>query len=206
MNTSLRRHIQCAQCNTALPREFVNNPDFRPCPKCSTPVATAAFPALLQPPAAAEPTNVPVVDGEASCFYHDQKKAETACESCGRFICALCRLELNDRQLCPACLQSGRAKGQMEDLDHSRPLYDSVALLVAALPLVLFYPFALATIITGPMAIFLAIRHWHKPTSILGRTKARFVIAIILGCLQISAWIAAGVIGFGRIYSYFGNV
>ena len=206
MTASVRRHIDCAQCNTPLPRVLIHVPDFRPCPKCATPQWITAFPALLKPPAAVELSDAPVSDGEAGCFYHDHKKAVTVCESCGRFICALCRLDFNNRQICPACLQSGRSKGQLDDLDHTRPLHDSAALLIAVMPLVLFYPFVLTTIVTGPLAIFLSIRHWNKPTSVLGRTKARFNIAILLGCQQIAGWIFAGTVGFGQIVNIFSNV
>lgn len=206
MSAAVRRIIQCSRCNTPLPREHINASDVQPCPSCETPIEAHAFPALLRDPDAATAVTDPVMSGESSCFYHDHKKAVAACETCGRFICSLCRLDLHELMICPSCLQSGRVKGRMTNLEHSRTLYDSIALLMAVFPLILFYPLALATIVTGPMAIFLSLRHWRKPTSVLGRTKIRFVAAIIIGGLQIVAWIAAGIFGFGRIIRYFDNV
>jgi hypothetical protein len=39
------------------------------------------------------------------------------------------------------------------------------------------------------VAIYIAIRYWKAPTSILPRTKARFVIALILGVAQVVGWV-----------------
>ena len=40
------------------------------------------------------------------------------------------------------------------------------------------------------MALFVAIRYWKAPPSILRRTKIRFVAAIIIALLQIAGWAA----------------
>ena len=47
------------------------------------------------------------------------------------------------------------------------------------------------TILSAPMAIYLSIRHWKSPSSIIPRTKVRFVAAIGLATLQIGGWILA---------------
>jgi hypothetical protein len=64
-------------------------------------------------------------------------------------------------------------------------LYDATALKLAFYPLLIFW----FTLVTAPIALYLAIRHWSSPTSIVGRTKTRFVLAITLSGLQILAWI-----------------
>jgi predicted permease len=64
---------------------------------------------------------------------------------------------------------------------NQRTLHDQVALSLALIPLVFFR----AMIITAPTAIYPAIRKWYSPSSILPRTKVRFVIAISIGALQI---------------------
>ena len=72
-----------------------------------------------------------VVEGEAACFYHPGKRATVPCGVCGRFLCALCDLELNGRHVCPACLETSRRKGDLRNLDTRRMLYDSAALSLA---------------------------------------------------------------------------
>ena len=49
--------------------------------------------------------------------------------------CALCSIDFAGRHLCPACLESGKTKGKMADLENRRVLYDNIALAVSLLPL-----------------------------------------------------------------------
>jgi hypothetical protein len=69
-------------------------------------------------------------------------------------------------------------------LENRRVLYDTVALAVATGPMLLIWP----TIITAPMSIFLAIRYWKTPLSIVKRTKVRFILAIVFAISQIAGW------------------
>ncbi len=64
-------------------------------------------------------------------------------------------------------------------------LYDATALRLAFYPILIFW----FTLVTAPVALYLAIRHWNSPTSIVRRTRIRFVLAITLSSLQILAWI-----------------
>jgi hypothetical protein len=66
-------------------------------------------------------------------------------------------------------------------------MYDSIALALAVLPIVTIV-FWFLTIITAPMALFVAIRYWNAPRSLVHRTKVRYVLAMILATLQIGAW------------------
>ena len=63
-------------------------------------------------------------------------------------------------------------------------LYDSVALRLAIFPLIMFW----FTLVTAPAALYLSLRHWNAPTSIVTRGKSRFVAAMALSGLQIVAW------------------
>jgi len=144
------------------------------------PLLVEVFPALFRNPSTARAGEAVLVEEESSCFYHAQKKAFTVCEACGRFLCALCDLEFAGQHLCPPCMESGRRKGKIKSLENHRTLYDSVALWIALVPLLLF-PFV---IVTGPIAVFVAVRYWNKPSSILPRTHIRKIIAILLGLIE----------------------
>ncbi|MEO6034778.1 MAG: hypothetical protein ABIQ35_05955 [Verrucomicrobiota bacterium] len=176
--------VTCSKCKAVLPREQYNA-GFVSCPTCASSLSVMVFPALVREAVAPAAEQV-MVEGEASCFYHPQKKAALPCDSCGRFLCALCDVELGGQHLCPACLDSGKKKGKLKSLENQRVLYDRIALTTAVLPML----FVWTSIIGAPVALFISIRYWNSPGSILGRSKARFVIAIILGVLQIAAWIA----------------
>ncbi len=191
--------LTCGRCQRTLPADVFNTPQLTPCPACGAGVRALVFPALFQPAAVGSAGERLMADGEASCFYHAHKKAVVPCDSCGRFLCGLCDVELNGQHLCPACLQTGTQKGRLQTLESRRVLYDDIACSLAVWPLVPFFWFFIP--LTAPAALFLAIRHWRTPTSMVPRSKTRFVVAIALASLQILGLIAGVtvmVIGLSR--------
>jgi len=175
--------ISCPHCRAQVPSRYYNTPDLIPCPSCGAPIQIDVFPAFfhgIQPGKEGEK----LIDDQASCFFHPQKKAVIPCDHCGRFLCSLCDVELGSKHVCPICLETGRKKGRITTLDRHRFLYDGTALRIALLPMIIFW----LTIITAPIAIYLSIRHWNSPMSVVRRTKVRFVLAIIISGLQILGW------------------
>ena len=75
-------------------------------------------------------------------------------------------------------------KGNLPALEMTRRRFDSIALGVATLPALLVWP----TLFTGPVAIYLCIRHWNDPAGILPRSRWRFIAALTIGILQAGAW------------------
>jgi hypothetical protein len=149
---------------------------------------TVAFPAYLQGDAkGASPTSV-MLDSEAACFQHPDKRAVVACSSCGRFLCALCRIDLKGQPTCVACIQAAQHKGRATDLSRHRLLYDDIALALALLP-ILFWP---VTILTAPAALVLCFVWWRRPASLVPRSRVRFVLAALFALLEIAGW-AAGI-------------
>jgi len=178
--------IQCPKCRAWLLEGIFNQPEFSPCPACGTPLQIEVFPAIFRKTGSGQSGEMILVEGESSCFYHPQKKAVRPCDGCGRFLCALCDCELHGQHFCPACLEAGRTKGKIKSLDNQRTLYDNIALALAIYPMLIFY----FTLITAPMALFVAIRYWKSPQSILHRTKIRYIAAANIALLQISGWTA----------------
>lgn len=139
------------------------------------------------------PAGATLSEGESSCFYHSHKRAVAPCDQCGRFLCSLCRVDFGERVLCPQCIHSGSRKGSFTLVESYRRLYDSIALAVAVLPGFLIWP----TIVTAPIAIYLSIRYWNRPLSLVPRSRWRFVLAIVVALAQIGAWVALGIFFFG---------
>ncbi len=180
--------ITCNKCHTLLSPEYFNTPDMINCPACEVLLRIDVFPAFFKGITPGKTGEALLVDTEASCFYHPQKKAVIPCDSCGRFLCAMCDIKLNNQHLCPACLEAGRKKGKLKHLENRRTLYDAIALRLSLYP-VAFLVFWFLTIITAPMSIFIAIRYWNAPSSLVPRrTKLWFVIAILFSSLQILGW------------------
>lgn len=174
-----------------------NLPEFAPCPSCGAPLQVEVFPSFFRKIAPGKSAEAVMLEGESSCFYHPQKKAVLPCDGCGRFLCALCDCEIKGQHFCPACLEAGKTKGKIKNLDNQRTLYDSIALALTIYPLLIFY----FTIVTAPMALFIAIRYWKSPPSIVRRTKARFIAAITLALLEIGGWMTLLIAVFSRHHS-----
>ena len=146
--------LLCPKCRGWLTEAHLNRAQLIPCLGCGTPLQVEVFPALFRHFAPGSAGEVLVVENEASCFYHPQKKAVRPCEGCGRFLCALCDCELHGEHFCPACLETGKRKGKIKKLENERTLYDNIALGLALYPLLFFY----LTIITAPMSLFVAFQ------------------------------------------------
>jgi len=155
------------------------------CPACDTIIQVEIFPAHFLPAAAGQSAEPILEEGVSSCFYHEQKKAVTHCDVCGRFLCALCDVEFNGQHVCPACLQSGRQKGRLPHLESSRAVWDSAALLLCLGPLII----SPAVIVTAPVAIGVAIISFFKPGSIIPRTRLRAWLAIVFSLVEIALWV-----------------
>lgn len=177
-------HLGCSSCNAPIPAGDWNR-EHAFCPSCRAPLQALIFPAFFLKPGTAG-SGTPVLEaGEASCFYHPLKRAVVPCDRCGRFLCGLCQVEFLGQNWCPRCIQASSEKGQLTHLDPSRTLYDNLALMLAIVPVLLIF----ATIITAPLTLYIVIRYWRAPSSILPRTKIRFYIAALLATIQIGAWI-----------------
>jgi len=177
--------IGCPACMAPLPAAAVGTPGFENCPDCRTPLRVRLFPAAFRPRETA--SGAVAAPAEATCFFHETKRATVPCDGCGRFLCALCDLEVGSQHLCPQCAAK-RLEDPAEDrFVRQRTLWDSAALALAVYPpLLCFYP----GILGAPAALFLAIRHWRSPGSLLPRTRARFVLAIVISSAQILFWIS----------------
>ena len=176
--------LSCPKCQTRLLHGVFNLPGLEPCPNCSTPLQIEVFPAFFRKITPGQSAQAVMLEGESSCFFHPLKKAVVPCAGCGRFLCALCDCEFAGEHFCPACLETGKSKGKIRALDNSRTRYDNIALGLSLLPLLIFY----FTIVTAPMTLFVAIRYWKAPRSLVRRTRVRFIIAMVIALAQIIGW------------------
>jgi hypothetical protein len=171
--------VPCNSCGMPLPEWELSAGEASTCPECGTEHQVKIFPAALR--AAPSTQSESAAEGEATCFDHPSSRAVASCAQCGRFVCQLCVVELVGNNYCPSCMAAGLSKVSGRDLASSRVAYDSIALTVAAAPL-LFFPI---TLLTGPIAIFLAARYWKRPLALMHRNRWRFVAAILIGSLEV---------------------
>jgi hypothetical protein len=176
----------CPNCRVALPNDALNRPEPEPCLACSVPIQFEIFPAYFRKAVQGQSGEAVMIEGESSCFYHPQKKAAVPCSACGRFLCALCDCEFAGEHFCPGCLETGKSKGKIKALENQRTRYDNIAMALALCPLLIFY----FTLITAPMTLFVAIRYWKSPRSLVRPGSFRFILAITIAVLEIVGWTA----------------
>ncbi|WPD22693.1 MAG: hypothetical protein SD837_21220 [Candidatus Electrothrix scaldis] len=171
--------ITCPGCGEPLRPEQYNNDSQ--CTQCSAPLLCTAYPALVRDKEIAHAEHIGD-EKQASCFYHPAKQAIVDCGHCGRFLCALCDLEMGDVHICPACLSRGKDQHNVLEQKQGRVRYDMLALVLAFWPLLLFLPFA---VISAPVALYLTLRHYKTPLSLTTVTRWRFPVAALLAIAQL---------------------
>ncbi len=177
--------VACSSCHTPLPDDALNAGGPVVCSFCRTQVTAEVFPALLKGTEGGQGGEILVEASDAGCFSHPGRKAVSVCERCGRFMCSLCEIELGEETICPVCLETGWEKGSLKNIKKEGILHDNVALGLALYPLI-FFPL---TIFTAPVSIYLSFRNWRKKTSIMPRTRIRYILAILISGLQVTGWI-----------------
>ena len=166
-----------------LPDRASATDELTRCTLCGAENRARVFPAAFQSAAVARPESA--LEGEATCFDHPAKRAVAACHHCGRFVCQLCAVEFAGEIWCPSCVVTRAGSAAEANLETSRTLYDSVALIVPLLSLVV-WPL---TIVTGPGAVVYSIVKWRAPLSLVRRFRWRFVAAILIGLGQMAGWL-----------------
>jgi len=174
--------LSCARCGSPLPAWELEAKGAADCTACGSENRVAAFPALLKPAEAARGETA--LAGEAACFDHPGKRAVAACSQCGRFVCQLCAVEFGEGVWCPSCVAAGAGQARAARAETARNLYDSTALTVPLLSLLL-WPL---TIIAGPAAVVLAVMKWREPLSLVRRSRWRFFAAIAVGLAETAGW------------------
>lgn len=180
--------IGCPSCQAPLPTAVLGAPGFEDCTSCRTPLRLRLFPAAFRERAAA--SGAIAAPDDATCFFHPGKRAAVPCDACGRYLCPLCDLELAGQHHCPECAAKRTTDATEDRFARERILWDSLALALAVYPMLLFY----FTILTAPAVMFLALRHWRSPRSLVPRTRFRFVLAFVIAAAQLAGWVA--MIGF----------
>jgi hypothetical protein len=176
------REVACTSCRATLPPDLLDGA-FHMCPACLNWIRVHLFPAFNRQESV-QATESPLVEGQSSCFYHPHKTAVVPCESCGRFLCALCDIEIGGVHRCPRCLESGRRKQQLQTLQTEHIRYDRIALALTTITL-LIWPF---TLITAPAALFIVIRYWKRRSKVLPGGSVGYVVAGLLAVAELSGW------------------
>ncbi len=181
------RSLACPRCSASVPpNDFHGSAELK-CPRCQARLSGRIFPAFWETRAAIGSGDQSAMEGEAVCFFHPAKRAAVTCERCGRFVCALCTVEIGAEALCPSCLGGGLQNEKVAALITARFCWSDLAFLLGVGPLVLSIAVLPLLIFTGPAAIFAAIYGWKKPASLVrGRRHWKAVAGMVCGLGQVA--------------------
>lgn len=193
--------VRCTHCGTDCDLPAGDGWMRKECPACRETFRIYAFPALFRP-GLRKPRKQAAADGEASCFFHVGKRAAVPCDSCGRFLCALCDLEFGGRHFCAACLGNARKAKAGSAPIAAELMRDKVFLPHnLAWALACYTPMTLLGIylmpLSAPAALWFAFRHWNRREGFQIRGRWRAVAAVAVASLQL-----AGMAGFGLLIAF----
>ena len=95
--------ITCPKCKVKFAPSDANGV-FHVCRGCGRSVRIHLFPAILDLPEKAHVRRVEEDEAYCSTHGHDAWPATACCETCGRFICDLCKVSVKDKIVCTGCL------------------------------------------------------------------------------------------------------
>lgn len=162
--------ISCPRCGGNV--ILAETDEWQYCPSCATRMQISFWPLARQNNKAAA-----ALTDQATCFFHPDKAFQSCCNRCGRFVCALCDLQLGAEHVCPACFERGRVEsGPEAEWRHRDVLYDSIASTIGW-AWILFWPTYVAAL---PVAIFLHVKYRKAPRSyLIPRSGWRFWVAYV---------------------------
>jgi len=159
--------VICPSCSADIPADS----EWQSCPYCQKWLQVRIWPIIRQNSTAAV-----AFSDQATCFFHPEKAFQACCNRCGRFVCALCDLQLGSEHVCPTCFERGRGDSgaQAAEWRYRDVLYDSIASTVGW-GWILFWP---TIVVAIPTVIILHVKYRKAPRSyLIPRSGWRFWVA-----------------------------
>ena len=149
--------VSCPGCSGDI---ALDDTGSQTCPYCDKQLQIRVWPVVRQNTNAAT-----ALSDQATCFFHPDKVFQACCQRCGRFVCALCDLQLGAEHVCPACFERGRAGSDAGKAEwrYRDVLYDSIGLTLGW-GWILVWP---VFVVAFPAVIFLHVKYGKAPRSYL---------------------------------------
>jgi hypothetical protein len=156
-------------------------PGEQTCPRCGLSYLAVPF----RPPAPVPPVVASLAEagpgGAVPCGRHAGNAAVGSCSRCGVFMCSLCRIEAEGKDLCPGCFDRLSAEGVLATVPTRAVEYPRLSLAVGFVGL-----FCFLGVLTGPITLFLVYRGVRQKRLTGERGGALDLsVAALLGVAQI---------------------
>lgn len=161
------------------------------CPVCSSRVKLTLFPRLFRTLSRGE-HDAPAGEGDATCSFFPELRAEKECEECGAFLSGRAAIQWEDKDLCLPCLHRLREIDKPSGFLARSSLPDKQALALVTL----LAPFSL---FTAPFALYLLLRHRGIQAGFVPRGRVVWWIAMLISLGWIVAWLGLIVVWISLI-------
>jgi hypothetical protein len=193
-----RVRCACPACSfPVLPRA----PGRYSCPQCGVQLEVWITKAALHDlvPSAAPAGPAAATAETAACVVHPQNASAVACSRCGDFICEVCRIKIEGKDLCPACFERGIDNAELATVKRQFRTPDfAMGIGIASIPggcVISFFSLAV-----GIFAVALGIQALlkiSKQPSLGGKSKA--IIGIVCGTIGFLLWTGLLVSGISDV-------
>ena len=196
MTELIQNSITCPKCAAVLTTEIFTSITGSSCPQCGLIMTGRLFPRFFKSHDNQANGIEVASDNESSCFFHPNKLAVSHCSECGRFLCALCELNIEDRTICPTCLEKLDREKKVKTFTNRVTFWDSIVLSLAILPM-LFWP---VTLVTAPLTFIFIWRHFKETKQyLIPRNRWRFYVAGMVAGMQITGWTVLAILLLERL-------
>jgi len=151
---SLYAGTACPRCSVPLRHETLTS-GTQVCPRCGKQFDAVHFLPVEPLAAVAEIAGLDPSAG-APCAKHARNKAEAACQRCGQFMCALCKIDADGKAFCPACFERLSGEGALQSTATKLKNYSGMAAFFALINL--FLCWLVIGLVTAPVGILYAVR------------------------------------------------
>jgi len=183
--------LACPSCGQALVAQEGLGP-AGPCPQCGRRLQYWVGPLFKRQGLAR--AGARAVAGDAVCYFHPGRRAETSCGACGRFLCALCDIPMGEAHLCPSCLEEGRSPQAQALQSQKRTRVERLVLVGALISLV--PPFVFVSFLSAPALLFFGLRGWAStaalPPFIRRGARLRLSVGAFIGLAEAAVWLWFG--------------
>lgn len=144
----------CPRCGVPLKHETLTS-GTQLCPRCSKPFEAVHFLPVEPLAAVAEIAGLDPSAG-APCGKHARNKAEAACQRCGQFMCALCRIDADGKAYCPPCFERLSGEGALQSTATRLRNYGGLSLSCAILSFI--FGAIVIGMILAPIGVYFGAR------------------------------------------------
>jgi uncharacterized paraquat-inducible protein A len=189
--------MACPRCKRSLRHETLKSGQ-QTCPACNHLFEAVRFdpvePRVVVPDLAGTGP-----EGAAPCARHARNQAEAACSRCGQFMCALCRIDSDQKTFCPGCFDRLSAEGSLaSSVTRVRNYAGWAGICVIASLFVYFLP----SPVTGPLGILFCIKGLKEKRA---RKESDGVVKLYLMMLVCFLMVLVGALFVAAIFGAFSH-